>query len=262
VPRLSWDVPGERLFETGIDRGVLYVSGHPGVAWNGLTSVSEAPTGGDTKSYYIDGVKYLNVATMEDFEATLNAFTYPDEFEECEGTEEAFHGLLITHQGRKPFGLSYRSLIGNDIEGTEHGYKLHLVYNALAEPSQLQRQTTDNTPNPANFSWKITTLPPSIVGYRRSSHFIVDTRRVDPLALAALENILYGSDALTPRLPLPAEIFDIFTANTSFVVVDHGDGSWTATGTSEEIIVFGSEFVIDTPSAVFIDSESYTLSSP
>jgi hypothetical protein len=262
VPRLVWDAAGERLFETGIDRGVLYVEGHPGVVWNGLTSFAEAPDGGEATSYWIDGVKYQNVASSEDFEGTLEAYTYPDEFEECEGTSEPFHGLLLTHQKRKSFGLAYRSLVGSDLDGPDHGYKLHLVYNALAEPTQRQRRTTDNTPTPASFSWRITTLAPAITGYRNTAHFIVDTRRVDPLALTALENILYGSDALTPRLPLPAEIFEIFTANTSFVVVDHGDGSWTATGTSEEIVVFGSEFIIDTPAAEFIDAESYTLSSP
>lgn len=260
--RLVWGAIGERLFETGVDRGVLYVAGHPGIVWNGLTSVTESPSGGETTSYYIDGVKYLNVASAEDFEAILEAFTYPDEFEQCEGTSEPFHGLLLTHQGRVSFGLSYRSLVGNDVLGTEFGYKLHLVYNALAEPTQRQQQTMNDSPNPENFSWRLTTLPPEVTGYRNTAHFIVDTRRVDPLALAALEDILYGSEAITPRLPLPTEIFSIFTANSSFVVVDHGDGSWTATGTDEEIVVTGTEFVIDTPSAVFIDAESYTLSSP
>jgi hypothetical protein len=250
------------VFETGVDRGVLYVDGHPGVVWNGLTSVTESPSGGGSKSYYIDGQKYLNVAGFEEFEGTLEAFTYPDLFEECEGTVEALSGLKLTHQGRKSFGLAYRSLVGNDVEGTEHAYKLHIVYNALAEPTSNQHQTTDDSPTPENFSWKITTLPPPVVGFKRTAHYIVDSRRADPLALTALENILYGTDALTSRLPLPAEVINIFTVNSSFIVVDNGDGSWTATGTDEQIVVTGTEFVIDGPFATFIDADTYQLTSP
>jgi len=263
VARLVWGALGERFFETGVDRGVLFLEGRPGVVWNGLTSVSETPSGGDSQSYYIDGIKYQNVPNAEDFEGTIEAFTYPDEFAECEGVIAAFSGLFLTNQGRKSFGLTYRTLVGNDVQGVDRGYKLHILYNVLAEPTSRSNSTMDDNPNPQNFSWKITTLPPPIVGYRRTAHIIIDSRVTDPLALTAIENILYGTESLTSRLPLPAEIFTIFETNSSFVVVDNGDGTFTATGTDFEVFMSGTdEFTIDTPSAVFIDADSYTLTSP
>jgi hypothetical protein len=263
VARLVWGEIGERFFETGVDRGVLFLESRPGVVWNGLTSVSETPSGGDSQSYYIDGIKYQNVSNAEDFEGTIEAFTYPDEFAECEGVIAAFSGLFLTNQGRKPFGLTYRTLVGNDIQGVDKGYKIHILYNVLAEPTSRSNSTMDDSPNPQNFSWKITTLPPPIVGYRRTAHIIIDSRVTDPLALTAIENVLYGTESLTSRLPLPAEIFTIFETNSSFVVVDNGDGTFTATGTDFEVYMSGTdEFTIDTPSAVFIDADSYTLTSP
>jgi hypothetical protein len=263
MARLVWGEIGERFFETGVDRGVLYLDSRPGVVWNGLTSVSETPSGGSTQGYYIDGIKYQNVADAEEFEGTIEAFTYPDEFAECEGLVSAFSGLLLTAQGRKSFGLSYRTLVGNDIEGVDKGYKIHILYNVLAEPTSRNNASMDDSPNPQNFSWRITTLPPAVTGYRRTAHYIIDSRMTDPLALSAVEDILYGTSSLTARLPLPAELFTIFETNSSFVVVDNGDGSFTASGTDFEVFMSGTdEFTIDTPSAVFIDADSYTLSSP
>lgn len=263
MARLVWGETGERFFETGVDRGVLYIESRPGVVWNGLTSVTESPTGGDAQPYFIDGIKYQNVPNAEDFEGTIEAFTYPNEFTECEGLIEAYSGLFLTSQGRKPFGLAYRTLVGNDVNGVDKGYKIHLLYNVLAEPTSRSNSTMDDNPNPQNFSWKITTLPPPVVGYRRTAHFIIDSRVTDPLALAAIEDILYGTESLTSRLPLPAEIFTIFETNSSFVVVDNGDGTFTASGTDFEVFMSGVDtFTIDTPSAVFVDADSYTLSSP
>ena len=263
MARLVWGEIGERFFETGVDRGVLYLESRPGVVWNGLTSVSEDPSGGNSQSYYIDGMKYLNVPDGEDFEGTIQAFTYPDEFTECEGLVSPFSGLFVTNQFRKPFGLTYRTLVGNDVSGVDRGYKIHILYNVLAEPTSRNNSTMDDNPNPETFSWKITTLPPPVVGYRRTAHYIIDSRRTDPLALTAIEDILYGTESLTSRLPLPAELFTIFETNSSFVVVDNGDGTFTATGTDFEVFMSGTdEFTIDTPSAVFIDADSYTLTSP
>jgi hypothetical protein len=262
VARLTWGSVGERFFEAGVDRGVLYVGAQPGVVWNGLISVSETPSGGEAQAYYIDGVKYLNVADPTEFEGTLEAFTYPDQFDVCQGTVVALSGLMVTNQGQLAFGLSYRTLIGNDLEGIDKGYKIHLVYNALAEPTARQGSTMDDSPNPENFSWKITALPPTFTGYRNTAHFIIDSRSTDPLALTAIENVLYGTESLTARLPLPDELFDIFATNSSFVVVDNGDGTWTATGTDFEVHMTGpTTFQIDTPAAVFIDADTYTLTS-
>ena len=263
MAKLVWGIAGERFYEAGVDRGVLYIADQPGVVWNGLTSVSEIPSGGETKAYYIDGVKYQQVSADEEFVANIEAFTYPDEFAECEGTLQSPHsGLFLTSQPRKSFGLSYRTRIGNDLDGPDHAYKLHLVYNALAESSARQNETLDESPNLTNFSWRVTTLPPPITGYKRTAHFVVDSRSTDPLALTALEEILYGSDALTPRLPDASELFDIFETHSSFVVIDNGDGSFTASGTDFQVHMLDSTtFEINTPAAVFIDATSYTLTS-
>lgn len=262
MAKLVWDVVGERLFETGVEKGVLYIDDRPGVVWNGLISVTETPSGGEAQPYYIDGFKYLNVPNPEEFEATLEAFTYPDSFTECEGLVSPITGLFVTNQVRKSFGLSYRTSIGNDTEGVDKGYKIHLIYNALAEPSDRNNTTMDDSPTPQNFSWRITTLPPPVVGYQRTAHYIIDSRTTDPLALTAIEDALYGSETLTAHLPTVEELFTIFETNSSFVVVDNGDGTFTASGTDFEVFMSGTdEFTINAPGADYIDAVSYTLTS-
>ncbi len=261
MPRLIWNSVGTRFYETGVDRGVLYVEGLPGVAWTGLTSVVEHPTGGSQSAFYIDGVKYLNIPSAEEFEATINAFTYPDEFGQCDGTNRIHSGLFITQQRRKSFGLSYRSKIGTDLNG-EFGYKIHIVYNALAAPSDRTNKTLDDSTDPADFSWNITTRPPSTLGYKRTAHIIVDSRLTNPATMAAIEDILYGSESELPRVPSLTELFDVFEANAILSVTDNGDGSFTVSGPDEAILMLDSTtFQITWPSAVFIDAESYTITS-
>jgi hypothetical protein len=263
VARLTWDDVGSRYYETGVDRGVLYVPGFSGVAWNGLISITENPTGGTAKPFYIDGVKHLNTSYSEEFEATIEAFTYPELFEECEGYSTPFPGFFVTAQPRKPFSLVYRTKIGNDIDGVDRGYKLHLIYNALPEPPQRTNATMGDKVDPTHFSWKITTRAPAISGYKRTAHFVIDSTDVDPISLAALEDVLYGSVLAEASIPDPVGVFAIFAANSSFVVIDHGDGSWTATGTSLEVVDHGDgTFDIDAPGATIISSDTYTLSSP
>lgn len=264
MSRLIWDAPGKRYYETGVDRGVLYVSGFPGVPWNGLTAVTENPSGGSADPYYIDGIKYLNIPAAEEYEATIEAFTYPDEFAVCDGSAQPYNGLFLTAQPRKSFGFSYRSKVGNDLSGADFAYKIHLVYNALAEPSSRNNKTIGDSTDPANFSWKVTTKPPPVTGYKRTSHFVIDSRLADPFTLAAIENILYGDSSHTSRLPDPDELLNIFLTTTSFVVTDNGDGSWTATSANPSEIVDNGDgtFTITSPSAVIVDSETYTLSSP
>jgi hypothetical protein len=166
MAKLAWGLSGQRYFESGTDRGVLYVGTTPGVPWNGLISVSENPSGGDPVPYYMDGIKYLNVAAAEEFEATISAFSSPDEFGVCDGTALLSNGLFATQQPRKPFDLTYRTLIGNDEDGIEHGYKLHLVYNALAKPTTRENKTLERSVTPANFDWDISTLPIPVPGYK------------------------------------------------------------------------------------------------
>jgi hypothetical protein len=201
----------------GVDQGVLYVGTAEGVPWNGLVSVSEAPTGGDATPYYVDGIKYLNRLAGEEFEATLEAYTYPNEFATCDGTSPYKNGLFVTQQKRKPFGLSYRTKIGNDVDGADHAYKIHLIYNALASPSPRSNDTITDSVDPFNFSWKLTTTPPAIAGRKPTSHFMIDTRETPFEVLTRIEEILYGSDDEASRLPTIPElvyIFESYNAST------------------------------------------------
>jgi len=210
-----------------------------------------------------DRFKHLNLSGVEEFVATIEAFTYPVEFEACDGSEEIFNGLFLTQRPRQSFGLSYRTKIGNDVNGLEHGYKIHLVYNALAAPSNRVNSTIDDSVDPETFNWSISTRPIFVPGYKPTSHFVVDSRFTDPLVLADLEAVLYGSDMETPHLPTQEELFNLFAAYSGFVVVDNGDGSFTVTAPDEVLIMLdATTFEITWPSAVYIDDVSYTLSSP
>lgn len=215
---LAWDQAGERLFETGLDRGVLYIPNESGVydngvAWNGLVSVSESPTGAEANPQYADNIKYLNLISIEEFEATIEAFTYPDEFNVFDGGAEPQPGVYIGQQNRPPFGLCYRTLVGDDLEGTDLGYKLHLVYGCQASPTEKAYQTVNDSPEAITFSWDLTTTPVAVAGFKPTATLVVDSTQVDASDLAALEAILYGDDTgpTDPRLPLPDEVITLLT---------------------------------------------------
>jgi hypothetical protein len=261
MARLDWGISDLRFYETGIDRGVFYVDDLPGVAWPGLTSIEESPSGGEPQSYYLDGEMYAQVSSLEEFEATLNAFTYPDEFSICDGTTKVRTGLYLTQQSRKSFGLSYRTMIGNGSE-VDHGYKIHIIHNALASPTQRSYSTINDSIEPIDFSWKIKTRPPSIFGYKSSSHIIIDSRYTDPDVLAHVEDILYGTETNTATIPTFDELVDVFDAGGELTVVDNGDGTFTATVPFDAFRMLDSDtFEITWPTAIFIDEDSYTLSS-
>jgi hypothetical protein len=209
--QLVWNAVGERTFEVGVDHGVLYIDGIDGVAWNGLISVNESPSGGDVTPYYVDGIKYLNVAAAEEFEATVEAYTYPDEFGVCDGTAPVKNGLFATQQPKKSFGLSYRTKIGNDVDGADHAYKIHLVYKAMAAPSDRQHHSMSDSIDPFNFSWKIVTKPPTFIGYKPTAHFVIDSREVPSDLMNQISDILYGTADTAPRLPSVPELLFIFT---------------------------------------------------
>lgn len=215
MTRLEWDAVGERIFEAGVDRGVLYVDGSPGVAWNGLTSVSESSSGAELAEYYIDGIKYHQLLSSEEFVATIEAFTYPDEFAVCDGTRAAGNGLFMTQQRRKSFGLSFRSKVGNDVRGLDHGYKIHLIYNALAAPSSRQRNSLGENVEPMTFSWNITTKPPSFVGFKPTAHVVIDSVETPNDLMEDVTNILYGYDGVPARLPSVTELIAIFNSYQS-----------------------------------------------
>lgn len=218
MTKLLWDQVGERTYETGVDHGVLYLPNALGVydtgfAWNGLTAISESPSGAEASAQYADNIKYLNLVSAEEFGATIEAFTYPREFAQCDGTAMPTPGVAIGQQNRKSFGLAYRTRLGNDVEGTDFGYKLHLIYGALAAPSERAYATVNDSPEAITFSWEVSTTPVDVPGFKPSAQLTIDSTLVSAAALAALEQILYGSSGVDPRLPLPGEVLSIF-ANT------------------------------------------------
>lgn len=211
---LNWDETGKRLYETGVNMGVLYPQSsngtYPkGVAWNGLTGVTESPSGAESTPIYADNTKYVNLVSAEEFGATIEAYTYPDEFAECDGSASIAEGVVIGQQKRKIFGLCYRTAIGNDVEGEDYGYKLHLIYGATASPSEKGYQTINDSPEAITFSWELTTTPVSVTGFKPTASLIIDSTKVDPLDLKAIETILYGSAETEARLPLPDEIISL-----------------------------------------------------
>lgn len=209
--KIVWDDTGKRLYETGVSHGVLYPQETggtylKGVAWNGLTAVTESPSGAEATPLYADNIKYLNLMSAEEFGATIEAYTYPDEFAQCDGSAEIAIGVVIGQQSRKVFGLSYKTALGNDIDGADYGYKLHLIYGALAAPSEKGYATINDSPEAITFSWEVTTTPITVTGFKPTASITIDSTKADETKLAALEAILYGGDATEARLPLPDEV--------------------------------------------------------
>lgn len=215
MPKLTWDASGERLYETGVKKGVLYVMDNNvygnGVAWNGLTAITESPSGAESTPLYADDIKYLDLRSTEEFGATIEAYTYPDEFAACDGSASLADGVSIGQQARKMFGLCYRTTVGNDTDGTDHGYKLHLIYGATASPSEKAYETINDSPEAITFSWEITTTPVSVTGFKPTASITIDSTKADSTCLAALEEKLYGGESTQPTLPLPDEVKTIMT---------------------------------------------------
>ena len=211
---LTWDKNSERFYETGTDKGVLYPMSSAGtydkgVAWNGLTAVTESPSGAEATALYADNIKYLNLISAEDFAATIEAYMSPEEFDECDGTAEIAPGVTIGQQKRKMFGLSFRSIIGNDTDGNDHGYKIHIIYGATASPSERAYTSVNDSPEAMTLSWELTTTPVAVKGHKPTAHLEINSTKVDAEKLAALEAILYGSDSEEARLPIPDEIVEL-----------------------------------------------------
>lgn len=224
MAKLVWDKTGDRFYETGVKQGVLYIPTDgvysKGVAWNGLTAVTESPSGAEATALYADDIKYLNLLSTEEFGATIEAYTYPDEFAACDGSAELTKGVTIGQQKRSTFGLCYKTTIGNDTDGNDHGYKLHIIYGALATPSEKAYSTINDSPDAVTFSWEITTTPVNVAGQKPTASLVIDSTKADKTKLEALEAILYGKDptspdaqdGVEPRLPLPDEIKTLMTA--------------------------------------------------
>lgn len=214
MSKLVWDKTGERFYETGVKQGVLYPQdtkgAYPkGVAWNGLTTVTESPSGAEATPLYADDIKYLNLISTEELGGTIEAYTYPDEFAECDGSAAIAKGVYIGQQPRKTFGLSYRTTLGNDVDSNSYGYKLHLVYGALASPSEKAYATINDSPEAITFSWEFSTTPVNVDSFKPTANIVIDSTKVDPEKLADLEKVLYGDAEADARLPLPDEVAQI-----------------------------------------------------
>lgn len=218
MAKLEWDKTGERLFETGVSKGVLYVYDSTtkkygaGVAWNGLTAVTESPSGAEPTALYADNIKYLNLLSTEDFAATVEAYMSPEEFDACDGSATIVKGVQIGQQKRKTFGMAYRTEIGNDTDGTEHGYKIHLIYGALAAPTEKGYNTVNDSPEAMKLSWELSTTPVEVEGFKPTASLVIDSTKVDKDKLAEFEKKLYGDTETEPTLLLPDEIVTLFNA--------------------------------------------------
>lgn len=218
MAKIKWDETGEKIYETGVKNGVLYLPNETGVyatgvAWNGLTAVTESPSGAEATPLYADDIKYAELTSAEEFGATLECYTYPDEFAECDGSAEVAPGVIIGQQNRKTFGLCYRTTLGNDVKGNEYGYKLHLIYGAKASPSEKSYSTINDSPEAITFSYEITTTPVNVTGHKPTASLTINSTKVEPAKLQQLEALLYGGDSTEAKLPLPDEVINLLKNN-------------------------------------------------
>lgn len=270
MAKLTWDDTGKRLYETGVDHGVLYIPNSSGVytngvPWNGLTTVTESPSGAEATPLYADNIKYLELRSAEEFGATVEAYTCPDEFYQFDGVATPEDGVYVGQQSRKSFGLAYRTRVGNDIEGSDFGYKLHLIYNATASPSEKAYATINDSPEAITFSWELTTTPvPAGDGLKPTAQITIDSTKVDAAALLALEDVLYGSSGVDPRLPSPVEVLAFFSGSVT-VVTPTAPTFDSGTDTITIPTVTGVTYYIDdvpVTGAVIIDEPTLVVARP
>jgi hypothetical protein len=260
---LVWDKVGERVYQTGVDHGVLYLHDGTAKVWNGLTSVEESP-GFELKEFHLDGVKYLQNLIPGDYSGKLKAYTYPDVFESIGGIDTGFLGLGIYDQPPHSFNLSYRTRIGNDLEGTERGYKIHILYNVTAVPDSYSFDTaTDSSVQPIEFSWSLSGVPVKLEGFRPTVHVSIDSTKVSPQLLNLLEELLYGTSTSDPRLPDLTELAEYFGYLGALIIVDYGNGVWVAVDETDTYVTMldDTTFQIDNADATFLNPTTYEISS-
>ena len=263
MARIQWGLQEDRVFEGGVDQGVLYLPDGSGVGWNGLISVDEK-NNNSVEPVYFDGVKFNDIVTVGEYAGTIRAFTYPDEFYRFDGLHEEQDGLYLTHQTPERFGLSYRSLIGNDLEGFGHAYKIHVVYNLTAKAGNIQRKTLSlDDVEPFEFQWEISGIPEDAVGSRPTCHVIFDSTDMDPHLLADIEDILYGDEDSGPQLPPLSALIQFIRKWDRLIITDNNDGTWTADAKIDSDIVMTSEteFLITAENVVYLDEYTYEISS-
>lgn len=259
---VTWDAISERKYEAGVDRGVIYLDDGRVVPWNGLTGVEDS-TKMESNSFYLDGVKYLERFVPGDYIGSIKAYTYPDELNEVTGVRQVRRGLYFHGQKPKRFSLAYRTRIGNDTEGSNYGYRLHILYNVTAVPEGSSFETISDDVKLGDFSWSLSSTPPLPVGLVPTTHISIDSTVTDPDRLAAMERLLYGTDTTDPRLPPPAEFTALFSQYDTLVIVDNGDGTWTATDLTDSYITMldAETFQIDGADATYLDADTYELST-
>lgn len=262
MTQLTWDEVGDRVFEVGVSKGVLYKEDKTGIPWNGLISVEEN-TDNSIESVYYDGTKFSNILTLGEFAGTIRAFTCPDEFLFYEGTIEDQFGFYISNQEPSQFGLCYQTKIGDDVSGLNRGYKIHILYNLTALPSGRSYESINDELEPIELEWEVTSIPEEIENFRPTSHVIIDSRKVDPYMLIDLESILYGSETTDPYLPTLKALSTFLRTWARLLISTDGHGIWTAYARDEGVITMldGTTFEIDSDTATFIDADSYTISS-
>jgi len=259
---LVWDEIGDRTYQTGVDHGVLYLQDGTVAVWNGLTDVEESPNG-ELKSFYLDGIKYLENLSPNDFVGKLKAFTYPDEFDSVNGIAHVSPGLSYYDQPPKSFNLSYRTNVGNDVEGEEFGYKIHILYNILATPDSYAFSSRDSSVKPVEFAWTLTGTPQRIPKSRPTVHITIDSRTTPTEILELIEGKLYGTATNPPSLPIITEIGEYFGYRGALLIIDYGDGTWSAIDESDTFIVMDdpTQFTINGADATYIDPDTYNVSS-
>ena len=271
MAKLVWDATGERTYETGLKYGVLYpINGSgeytPGVAWNGLSSVSESPSGAEANAIYADDIKYLNLYSAEEFGATIECYTYPDEWTLCDGSASMASGVILGQQDRKTFGLCYRTVLGNDVDGDAHGYKLHLIYGCKASPSERQYQTINDSPEAITFSYEISTTPINVTGFKPISNITIDSTKADPTKLKALEAVLYGTDAVEAVDATYKETTgDYSSSKTYYTRTGEGTDQSPYVYTEAEIAEFAvgtTYYEIDTPAVAAVEAANPKLPLP
>ena len=259
---LQWDRVGERFFQTGIDRGVLYLHDGKAVVWNGLTAVEDGSLQ-ESQSYFLDGVKYLEKLAPADFSGKLRAFTYPTEFDALVGITPVAPGLFYHDQPPKSFNLAYRTRLGNDVDGTDLGYKIHLFYNLVANTDPYMFEAIRDPLKPVEFGWNLTGTPPIAKGFRPTVHISIDSTQIDEDTLETIEGIIWGTPETDPWLPTIDEIRDLFQTLGALIIIDNGDGTWQAIDTGNEYItmVSSTEFRIANADATYLDATTYTIST-
>lgn len=262
MPLLEWDKTGERQYEGGISHAVLYPPGQPGVAWNGLTSVNHSDDGGAMETFYLDGVPYHHHVQNSDFRATISAYTYPEEFEAFQGIGEIADGWYADDQPAGRFGLSYRTRVGNDINGFQNAYKLHLLYDLTAKPTDMSYNTLSDSDVPSTMSWDVKGIPQAVSGIRPTPHFILDSRVVPKYDMEAIEDILHGSPSRVSSLPPITDLRTYIATKPKITITDNGDGSWTAEGPRELVYMLDdASFQIDEVNATYSDPDTFTVST-